>query len=871
MAFTRRRFVGLAASVAGALRLSGLGNLARAYPAVAGQGASPSTGSRSTPLALWFAQPAELWQDALPVGNGRLGGMIFGGVKSERIALNEDTLWSGAPRDWNNPGAKAHLPVVRRLVLEDKNYEAADDECRKMEGPWNQAYEPLGDLLLNFEHGTDAESYRRDLDLDGALARVEYLVSGVLYSRELFASKPDNVIVLRVTANKPNAIACTVRLASLLQSNSASKIDAGKAEIVLSGKAPSESLPQYIDEKENIAVKYSAEDGKGMRFAAVLLCDAEGGKVSALPDGSLRVENANSLVLTIGAATGYRTYDVAPDKPLHEIVAAARTPATTAHAKPYDALLRSHQQDFRKLFRRVSLDLGHSAQSELPTDKRVADFIDRPDPSLLVLHFQFGRYLLISSSRPGTQPANLQGLWNAEVRPPWSCNWTTNINTQMNYWLAETTNLAECHLPLIEMVHDLSVNGTKTASVNYGARGWVSHHNVDLWRQSGPAGGWGVPWASPTWANYCMSGPWLTAHLWEHYRFTGDKEYLRATAYPLMKGCAEFCLDWLIDDGQGGLTTCPSVSTENLFVAPNGKVAAVSAGCTMDVALIAEIFKSCEEASATLGVDREFAETLAAKRKQLPAYRIGSFGQLQEWSIDFKEIFPGMRHLSHLYPLFPGSQITPRSTPEIARAARVALERRLKYAGLADSEFTGWGRAWAIALWARLGDGEMAWDSQKMLIHHSTNSNLFDSVLDTHPPANAAVKYSRAPFLFQIDANFGAPAALAEMLLQSHEEEIAILPAIPAAWDKGKVTGLRARGGVEVDIEWNGDSSVTSTVKTYATRNYRFRAPRGKKFVSVSRQAHGGSHAIPIAAANPDTFSLAAHAGETYRFTFLPA
>jgi alpha-L-fucosidase 2 len=870
MLFTRRSFVSLAASLAGALRLSGLESFVQASTAQGSKASSASKAAANPALSLWFTQPATLWQDAIPVGNGRLGAMIFGGVKSERIALNEDSLWSGAPKEWNNPGAKDHLPIVRRLVLEEKNYQAADDECRKMEGPWNENYEPLGDLLLNFDHGANAQSYRRDLDLDAAIAGVEYEIDGIRYQRQLFASMPDNVIVLRITSSKARAIACTIRMVSQLRSSSVAHVETGKAEIVLTGKAPSQSLPQYINEKDETAIQYSPQEGKGMHFASVLQCDAQQGQVTALPDGGLRVENATSLILTIGAATGYRGYAVSPDKPLEEVVTAARNPAIAAHSEPFESLLRRHHLDYQKLFRRVSLELGpSSAQSALPTDKRVADFADRPDPALIALYFQFGRYLLISSSRPGTQPANLQGIWNAEVRPPWSSNWTTNINTQMNYWLAETCNLSECHLPLVDMIQDLSVNGKKTAEVNYGAAGWVSHHNVDLWRQSGPAGGWGVPWASPTWANYCMSGPWLCAHLWEHYQFTGDKEYLRRTAYPVMKGSAEFCLDWLIDDGQGGLTTCPSVSTENLFRAPNGKPASVSAGCTMDIALIGEIFKNCEEASSILGVDREFAEKLSARRKRLPAFKIGRLGQLQEWSIDFDEEFPGMRHLSHLYPLYPGSRITPRSTPELAQAARVSLQRRLKYAGLADSPFTGWGLAWAIALWARLGDGNSAWDSLKTLMNHSTNGNLFDDVLDTHPPAAGPVSTARPPFIFEIDANFGGPAAIAEMLLQSHEGEIAILPALPESWSHGKVTGLRARGGAEVDIEWVSNVATTAVVRILATHDFHFRAPKGKKFGSASRKTQSGVQTIPIPAGHAETLSVPAREAETYHFEFV--
>ena len=872
MPFTRRRFVGLITSLVGALRFSGPGSLVQASTALGSKGGSASESVANPALSLWFTQPATLWQDAIPVGNGRLGAMIFGGVKSERIALNEDSLWSGAPKEWNNPDAKNHLAIVRKLVLEEKDYQAADDECRKMEGPWNENYEPLGDLLLNFDHGANAQSYRRDLDLDGAIAGVQYEVDGIQYRRELFASMPDNVIVLRITASKPRAIACAIRMVSQLRSKSVVHVQADKAEILLTGKAPSRSLPQYIDEKDETAIQYSSEEGRGMHFASVLQCDAQHGQITALPDGELRVENATSLILVIGAATGFRSYAVAPDKPLEEVVTGARTPVSAAHAESFESLLGRHQLDYRKLFRRVTLELGPSStDSSLPTDQRVARFADQPDPALLALHFQFGRYLLISSSRPGTQPANLQGIWNAEVRPPWSCNWTTNINTQMNYWLAETCNLSECHLPLVDMIQDLSVNGEKTAQLNYGAGGWVSHHNVDLWRQSGPAGGWGVAWASPTWANYCMSGPWLCAHLWEHYQFTGDKEFLRRTAYPVMKGSAKFCLDWLIDDGQGGFTTCPSVSTENLFRAPNGKIAAVSAGCTMDIALIAEIFKNCEEASSILGIDREFSKMLSAQRTRLPAFKVGHLGQLQEWSIDFDEEFPGMRHLSHLYPLFPGNQITPSSTPELAQAARVSLQRRLKYAGLADSPFTGWGLAWAIALWARLEDGDSAWESLKTLMNHSTNENLLDDVLDTHPPGVDKATTSRPPFIFEIDANFGTPAAIAEMLLQSHHGEIAFLPALPQAWSHGKVTGLKARGGAEVDLEWSSTETTTAVVRILAAHDYHFRAPKGKKFASASRTSPNGTKKIQISTDDPETLSVVARTRETYHFEFVIA
>jgi alpha-L-fucosidase 2 len=697
MKFTRRFFVGWMTSVAGSLGLQRVGALAQAGPSAERAG----TAMRNPDTTLWMQEPAKQWWDALPVGNGRLGGMVFGGVTSERIALNEDTLSSGGPRDWNNPGAKAHLPIVRKLVLVDKNYQAADAECRKMEGPWNQNYEPVGDLLIEMDHTGEPESYARSLDLDTAVAKVEYRVGGVGFHREVFASFPDDVIVVRLTASQAGALNCSLRMKSLLQSKSQAQGDG----LLLTGKAPKKSLPQYLADmgggSAEPAVVYSDVEGEGMHFASAVRVKTVGGKLEAQPDGLLRVQGASSVVMIIACATGFRNFAVAPDMPLAQVVAKARAVAVRASGVEYTQLLRRHTADHQRLFRRVRLELPSTPDAHLPTDKRVEAFAQNADPALLTLVFNLGRYLLISSSRPGSQPANLQGIWSSEVRPPWSCNFTTNINVEMNYWLAETCNLSECHLPLIAMVQDLSVNGAKTAAVNYGAPGWCAHHNVDLWRQSAPAGN-GEPWAAPTWANWCMAGVWLSAHLWEHYAFTGDTVYLREVAYPVMRGAAEFCVGWLIEDGQGGLTTCPSVSPENFFVAPNGEAANVSAGTTMDIALIREIFANCTEAGKLLEVDAEFRANLAELTKRLPPYKIGSFGQLQEWSIDFVEKFPGMRHLSHLYPVYPGNQITPRGTPALAVAARKSLERRLAFAFKEQGAFTGWGRAWVIALWACL-------------------------------------------------------------------------------------------------------------------------------------------------------------------------
>jgi alpha-L-fucosidase 2 len=825
-----------------------------------------TTGGTMRPeTTLCMEAPAKEWWDALPVGNGRMGAMVFGGAATERLALNDDTLWSGMPRDWNNPGAKEHLPVVRKLVLADKNYQAADEECRKMEGPWNQSYEPVGDLTIEMQHGEDVASYRRSLDLDTGVAKVEYSAGGVRYRREVFASFPDDAIVVRITASQPGRVSATLRMKSLLRSASSAQ----GTSLLLTGKAPKQSLPQYVETEP--AVVYSEIEGEGMHFASAAQVKATGGKVEAQPDGSIRVTGASEAVITVACATGFRGFAVRPDLPLDQVAATAKAAAARAGELPYEQVLGRHVADHQRLFRRVSLELPSTPDAALATDKRVEAFGERPDPSLLVLVFNLGRYLLISSSRPGSQPANLQGLWSAEVRPPWSSNWTANINVEMNYWLAETCNLSECHLPLIAMVRDLSVNGAKTAEVNYGAPGWCSHHNVDLWRQSAPVGN-GEAWAQPTWANWPMSGPWLCAHLWEHYRFTGDKQYLRE-AYPVMRGAAEFCAGWLIDDpqggdGQGGLTTCPSVSPENVFIAPNGKTAEVSAGSTMDIALIREVFATCTEAGEILGVDAEFRGRMAALTGRLPPYRIGRFGQLQEWSIDFEEKYPGMRHLSHLYPVYPGSQITPRGTPELAAAARKSLERRLEFAFKEAGAFTGWGRAWVIALWARMQDGEMAWDSLKTLVNHSLNGNLFDDVNDTHERPNVTVSKGVPGFTFQIDANFGGSAGIAEMLLQSHDGEIAFLPALPGEWKQGKVKGLRARGGAEVSIEWSGPEACVATVRTMRDGGYRFRAPKGQRLLGLTKRSGAAWSPMKLPAGDGSAVEIAGRGGETYRLEF---
>lgn len=796
--FTRRSFLGMLPPAVGAVAF---GELNDHFSSSISRKKKRAANER-----LWYTKPATEWAQALPVGNGRLGAMVFGGITQERVQLNEDTLWSGMPRSWNNAHAREVLPLVREAVLQKGNYHLADSLCHQMQGPFNESYHPLADVDFKFSHGSGVADYERELDLDTACARVTYTVDGVRFLRECFVSGPDNSLVFRMTSSVPGKINCVITMSSLLHSTVVAQ---GEQTLLMTGKAPSHVAPSYW--KTPNPIVYDDTPGKGMHFAVMLRVQSEGGSISSSGQ-QLMVNGAASFMLLLSASTGYRTYNVLPDLQLSAVVSKVTARLDSTARTPYGTLFTTSVHDHQSFFRRVRLSLGPDIHDDLPTDERVAQYASMRDPQLLALYFLYGRYLLITSSRPGTQPANLQGIWNAEVQPPWSCNWTANINVQMNYWLAETCNLSECHEPLVDMVEGLAKNGAATAATNYGMPGWVSHHNIDLWRQLGPVGE-GV--SDPTWANFAMSAPWLCAHLWEHYAFSGDQRYLRDRAYPVMRGAAEFCLAWLIEDEQRRLTTCPSVSTENDFLASDGKPAQVSAGCTLDLALTAQLFTHCMQAAKLLNRDTEFSAKLHEASMRLVPYQIGRYGQLQEWSVDFAEAIPGQRHMSHLYPLYPGSAITPHKTPALAKAAGISLERRLANGGA----YTGWSRAWAICLWARLLDDKMAEESLSMLIEHSTYLNLFD----THPAEHGMI--------FQIDGNFGATAAIAEMLLQSHDEEIALLPALPQTWSNGSVRGLRARGGHQISMQWTAGKLTSAVIKAGFAQPTYFRTPAGTQIV----------------------------------------